>query len=159
MLYDNARLACVYLHAWILTSERSQAVTGNEFFRTIIKKILDYVMREMTGPEGSFYSTQDADSEGPAERRTRWLPALPSRGPGSAGWATQGHHAPARSRSGRGTRRGLRLPQFHLPGAGHQTGGAGGFFKKEVSWRPLHHRLRGRADPELTIAQASCYTR
>jgi uncharacterized protein YyaL (SSP411 family) len=41
MLYDNAQLACVYLHAWILTSFRSQAVTGNEFFRTITEEILD----------------------------------------------------------------------------------------------------------------------
>jgi hypothetical protein len=60
MLYDVAQLARVYLHAWLLTSERSQAVTGNEFFRTITEEILDYVVREMAAPAGGFYSTQDA---------------------------------------------------------------------------------------------------
>jgi hypothetical protein len=56
MLYDNAQLARVYLHAWQLT--------GNEFYRTITQETLDYVAREMRSPEGAFYSTQDADSEG-----------------------------------------------------------------------------------------------
>jgi uncharacterized protein YyaL (SSP411 family) len=56
MLYDNAQLARVYLHAWQLT--------GNAFYRTIVEETLDYVAREMRSPEGAFYSTQDADSEG-----------------------------------------------------------------------------------------------
>jgi uncharacterized protein YyaL (SSP411 family) len=51
MLYDNAQLARVYLHAC--------QVTGNEFFRTITEEILDYVAREMLDPEGGFYSTQE----------------------------------------------------------------------------------------------------
>ncbi len=56
MLYDNAQLARVYLHAW--------QVTRNEFYRRIAEQTLDYVVREMLHPDGGFYSTQDADSEG-----------------------------------------------------------------------------------------------
>ena len=56
MLYDNAQLVRVYLHGW--------QISGDPFFREIVEDTLDYVMREMTTPEGGFYSTQDADSEG-----------------------------------------------------------------------------------------------
>lgn len=56
MLYNQANLACVYTEAWLLTGEKD--------FRRIAEETLDYVAREMTNPEGGFYSATDADSEG-----------------------------------------------------------------------------------------------
>jgi hypothetical protein len=54
MLYDQAQLAAAYISAWQINAETLFAETARD--------ILDYVRRDMTSPEGAFYSAEDADS-------------------------------------------------------------------------------------------------
>ncbi|MEE8469123.1 MAG: thioredoxin domain-containing protein, partial [Planctomycetota bacterium] len=56
MLYDQALLTMAYVEAWQVTGKR-------EYERTA-RQILTYITRDMTSPEGGFYSAEDADSEG-----------------------------------------------------------------------------------------------
>src|SRR6185369_834487 len=56
MLYDNAQLLHLYLDAWL--------VGGEARYADVARDILRYVLRDMTHPEGGFYSAEDADSEG-----------------------------------------------------------------------------------------------
>ena len=55
MLYDNALLAAAYLEAW--------QTTANADFQRVVNEILTYAGRDMTSPEGAFYSATDADSK------------------------------------------------------------------------------------------------
>ncbi|MCR4435877.1 MAG: thioredoxin domain-containing protein [Clostridiales bacterium] len=56
MLYDNALLAIAYLEAY--------QATKNERHAEVARQIFTYILRDMTAPEGGFYSAEDADSEG-----------------------------------------------------------------------------------------------
>ena len=56
MLYDNALLPIVYSEAY--------QITKDPFFENVVRKTLDYVIREMTSSEGTFFSAQDADTNG-----------------------------------------------------------------------------------------------
>jgi uncharacterized protein YyaL (SSP411 family) len=56
MLYDQAMLAVAYLEAY--------QATGKALYRDTAREIFEYVLRDMTSPEGAFYSAEDADSEG-----------------------------------------------------------------------------------------------
>lgn len=56
MLYDNALLILAYCKAF--------EITKKPIYKTIAEKTAEYILREMTSPEGGFYCAQDADSEG-----------------------------------------------------------------------------------------------
>jgi uncharacterized protein len=66
MLYDNALLAAVYLHGWV--------VTGDERYRRVTEETLDYMLRELLLPEGGFASAQDADTDGIEGLTFTWTP-------------------------------------------------------------------------------------
>ena len=66
MLYDNALLAPVYLHAWV--------VTGEQRYREVAEETIDYMLRELRLPEGGFASAQDADTDGVEGLTFTWAP-------------------------------------------------------------------------------------
>ncbi len=66
MLYNQGLLARVLAQAYLLSADPEHARTT--------RRILDYVQREMTSPEGLFYSATDADSEGAEGTFFLWTP-------------------------------------------------------------------------------------
>src|SRR5205814_1781374 len=66
MLYDNALLAPVYLHGWL--------VSGEERYRRVAEETLGYMLRELRLPHGGFASAQDADTDGVEGLTFTWAP-------------------------------------------------------------------------------------
>jgi uncharacterized protein YyaL (SSP411 family) len=91
MLYDQALLPAVYLEAFQMTGKRRYARTAAE--------TLDYVLRDMTAPEGGFYSAEDADSPLPGDPKRKkegafymWTPEEIARTVGEEAAGVAMHH-------------------------------------------------------------------
>ena len=67
MLYDNGQLVKLYADAYRVTGKRS--------WRRVFEETITYVLRDMAHPEGSFYASEDADSDGVAGKFYVWTPA------------------------------------------------------------------------------------
>jgi uncharacterized protein YyaL (SSP411 family) len=82
MLYDQALLVRLYLHAW--------QVTGHDRYRRVVDESVGYVLRDLRHPGGGFYSAEDADSEGEEGLFYVWTPdQVAAALDGDAAWADE----------------------------------------------------------------------
>jgi uncharacterized protein len=82
MLYDQALLVRLYLHAW--------QVTGHDRYRRVVEETVGYVLRDLRHLGGGFYSAEDADSEGEEGLFYVWTPAeVTAALGGDAAWADE----------------------------------------------------------------------
>lgn len=64
MIYDQALLAIVYSEVYVITKKK--------FYKQVVDEIFTYVFRDMTSPDGAFYTAEDADSEGEEGKFYLW---------------------------------------------------------------------------------------
>ena len=69
MLYDQGQLLGIYTEVWRRSGARDENLAWP------VRETADWLRREMTGPEGGLYASQDADSEGHEGRFYVWTPA------------------------------------------------------------------------------------
>ena len=140
MLYDNALLAKTYLEAF--------QVTGNPDYKRVTREILDYILREMTSPEGGFYSATDADSEGVEGKFFVWDPeqirdSVPSEQDAVHFWRVLRHYL----------RRQLGTPQYSQYPPPSRTGGGEtscsrkSFERRSTGVKPLVYQARLKRVP------------